>query len=78
MLPPRLEKYKDDNNKECFKWIFEEDKYDTKRFVVIQYHAIQMNITKYNNLTYLTYVVPRCIYRRVSAEETEMEESLCS
>ena len=28
--PPPLEKYMDDNNKERFKWRFEEDKYDNK------------------------------------------------
>ena len=62
LLSLRLVKYKDNNNKEHFRWVFEEDKYDNKRFIVIQYHAMQMNITKYNNLTYLTYVVPRCVY----------------
>ena len=77
--PPMLEKYTDDEtDKERFRWDFKEEEYNNMRFIVVQYHPIQMNITKYNNLTYLTYVVPRCVYRRVSAEETEMEESLCS
>ena len=77
--PPILEKYTDDEtDKERFRWDFKEEVYNDMRFIVQQHHPIQMNITKYNNLTYLTYVVPRCVYKRVSAEETEMEESLCS
>ena len=76
--PPTLEKYTDDNDKERFRWIFEEDKYQNKTFIVKHYHPIQMHIKKYNNLKYLTNVVPRYVYKRVSAQETEIEESLCS
>ena len=77
--PPMLEKYTDDEtDKERFRWDFKEEVYNDRRFIDLYYHPIQMNITKYNNLTYLTYVVPGCVYKRVSAEETEMEESLCS
>lgn len=75
---PTLEKDTDSYNKERFKWNFKEEEYNHKRFIVVQYHSIQMNITKYNNLTYFTYGIPRFIYRRVSAEGTEMEKSLCS
>ena len=77
--PPMLQKYMDDeNDKERFRQNFKEEEYNNMRFIVVQYHPIQMKTMKYNNLTYLTYVVPRCVYKRVSAEEMEMEESLCS
>ena len=79
MSPPRLEKCKDNNNKERFRWVFEEQEYDKKRYIVTQYCVIQMNITKYNNLTYLTYLLLRYVYRRVPGEEgTEMKLTLCS
>ena len=60
--PPRLEKYIDGNNKECFNCIFKEEVYENRKFQVKEHHPIIMNITKYNNLTYLTYVTHRCVY----------------
>ena len=66
--PPMLEKYTDDEtDKERFRWDFKEEVYNNMRFIVQQHHPIQKNITKYNNLTYLTYLLPRCVYKRVSA-----------
>ena len=77
--PPRLEKYNNNDNKECFRWVFEEDECDNKRFIVTQYHAIQTNTPKYNNLIYLTYLVPKCVYRRVGGEEgMKIKKSLSS
>ena len=64
--PPMLEKYTDDKtDKEYFRWDFKEEEYNNMRFIVKEYHPIQMNIMKYNNLTYLTYVVPRCVYKKL-------------
>ena len=76
--PPTLEKYIDGNNKERFKWIWKQEVYENRTFQVKEHHPIIMNITKYNNLTYLTYVTHRCVYKKSPLGELQMEKSLCT
>ena len=41
VTPPTLDKYKISiNNKGCFRWIFEQDEYRKKKFIVTKYHVI--------------------------------------
>ena len=76
--PPTLEKYTDDNNKERFRWIWKQEVYENRTFQVKEHHPIIMNITKYNNLTYLTYVTHSCVYKKPPLGELQMEKSLCT